>query len=197
MEDAARARGQGARTMSATDDVAWRLDLERERKWREALYTGSETPLSPDARAAFRGLRWFAPDPAFRVPARLRRHAAPREGGLAATGPDALKLLEVGALGFILRGHPCSLLAYEPAPGEADEAYVLIPFQDQTSGVDSYGAGRYLDVEPRVDDVYDLDFNRAYAPYCAHDDAWACVLPPRENRLPVRVEAGERVDSTP
>lgn len=175
-------------------DLAWRLDVERERAWREALYTGSETPLSPEARAAFRGLRWFAADPAFRVRGvPLQRHPAPLPGRLAATGPDAVELLEVGAFAFDLAGTPCRLLAYEPAPGESDEPYVLVPFRDATSGRETYGAGRYLDAEPVGGDAFDLDFNRAYHPYCAHDDAWACVLPPAENRLPVPVEAGERL----
>lgn len=176
------------------DDLSWRLDVERERAWRDALYTGSETPLSPDARAAFKGLKWFPLDPAYRVQgAKLARHDAPRPGRLPATGDDAIALLEVGRFEFELQGEPCALLAYEPAPGEADEAYVLIPFRDATSGRETYGGGRYLDLEPRADDEYDLDFNRCYHPYCAHDDAWACVLPPVENRLGVRVEAGERL----
>ena len=183
-----------ARPARGVDDVAWRLDVQRERAWREDLYTGSESPLSPDAKAAFRGLRWFPPDPSYRVPGvRLERHDAPRPGRLAATGDDAVDLLEVGVLAFELRGEACALLAYEPAPGESDEPYLLMPFLDETSGTETYGAGRYLDVEPRADDAYELDFNRAYHPYCAHDDAWACILPPRENRLPVRVEAGERL----
>lgn len=175
-------------------DLSWRLDVERERAWRDALYTGSETPLSAEARAAFKGLRWFPLDPDYRVrEAKLQRHPAPLPGRLDATGADAVELLEVGVLSFELLGEACRLLAYEPAPGESDEAYILVPFLDATSGRETYGAGRYLDVEPREDDLYELDFNRAYHPYCAHDDAWACVLPPRQNRLPFAVEAGERL----
>lgn len=165
-----------------------------ERAWREALYVGDETPLSREVRAAFAGLRWFALDARFRLPrVSLRRHAAPRPAALPVTGDEAVALLEVGVLAFDLLGTPCRLLAFEPAPGEADEAYVLIPFRDATSGRETYGGGRYLDVEPDAEDVYGLDFNRAYHPYCAHDDAWSCTLPPRENTLPVRVEAGERL----
>lgn len=188
-------RLEATRVPSArVDDVAWRLGVERERAWREALYTGSETPLSPEARARFQGLQWFPPDPAYRLPGvRLRRHPAPLAGRLAATGPDAVDLLEVGEASFVLLGHPCRLFAYAPAPGESDEAYLLLPFQDQTSGTETYAGGRYLDLEPRADDAYELDLNRAYHPYCAHDDAWSCVLPPREDRLAVRVEAGERL----
>lgn len=174
---------------AAADD-----EVLRERRWREDLYLGAETPLSDEARKAFAGLRWWPLDDRFRVQGvPLMRYAAPRPGRLAATGDDAVDLLEVGAFEFRLLGEPCRLLVYEPAPGEADEPYLLIPFRDATTGKETYGSGRYLDLEPNAEDAYTLDFNRAYHPYCAFDDAWACSLPPPENRLPVRVEAGERL----
>lgn len=175
-------------------DAAWAKAVEEERAWRGALYTGPETPLSPDARASFPGLKWFPLDERFRVRSvRLERHPQPIPGRVGATGPDALDLLEVGQLRFELAGVLCRLFAYEPAPGETDEDFILIPFRDATSGKTTYGAGRYLDLEPHPGDVYELDFNRAYHPYCAFDDAWACTLPPPENKLAVRVEAGERL----
>jgi uncharacterized protein len=88
--------------------------------------------------------------------------------------------------GAVVRLH-----AYRAAEGK--DHGLFVPFRDATSGKETYGAGRYLDLEPREDDLYELDFNRAYHPYCAYDDAWSCTLPPPENRLPVRVEAGERL----
>lgn len=176
------------------DEIAWRLDVQRERAWREALYTGPDSPLSEDARRRFKGLQWFMLDSDFRVPvAKMRRLPAPREAGLPATGPDAIRMLEVGRVDFELNGVSCGLRAFAPAPGEAEEDYILLPFRDRTSGKETYGGGRYLDVEPRADDTYELDFNRAYHPYCAHDDEWACILPPPENALPLAVEAGERL----
>lgn len=172
------------------DEAAWRADVARERAWRESLYLGDETPLSPAARAAFKGLSWYAPDPAWRladVP--LARLPAPLEGNLAATGPDAVRFLKIGTIH--VRGHPLSV--FEPAPGEVEETYLFVPFRDETSGNETYGAGRYLDFEPRADDRYEIDLNRCYHPYCALDDAWACALPPLENRLPFPVRAGERL----
>ena len=175
-------------------DETWRAAVTAEREERNALYLGPQTPFAPEARAAFKGLRWWPLDPAWRVAgARLERHPEPVAGRLGATGDDAIALLEVGAFTFALRGVTCRLLAYAPAPGEADEDYLLVPFRDGTTGQETYGAGRYLDLEPREDDAYELDFNRAYHPYCAYDDAWSCTLPPPENRLPLRVEAGERL----
>ena len=176
------------------DDAAWREDVLAERAWREALYRGPDSPLSPGAKAAFEGLAWWPPDPAYRLRGvRLARHPAPRSAALAATGDDALTFVEVGTLAFRLRGHACALRAFEPAPGETDEAYLFVPFKDATSGRDTYAGGRYLDLEPRADDAYEVDLNRAYHPYCAFDDAWSCTLPPPENALALAVEAGERL----
>jgi uncharacterized protein len=74
---------------------------------------------------------------------------------------------------------------------------VFLPFRDATSGRETYGAGRYLlDTVKGADlggtgSTIVLDFNFAYNPSCAWDDAWACPLSPPANRMPVRVEAGE------
>lgn len=187
----------GGRTLTCARVVAASVDwsvVEEERRGREAFYLGPDSPFALEAKAAFKGLRHFPLDERFVVPGvRLRRHPHPRPSGLAATGGDAVTLLDVGAFEFELQGVACRLLAYAPAPGESDEDYLLVPFRDATTGAETYGAGRYLDFEPTPDDVYVLDFNRAYHPYCAYDDAWSCTLPPRENSLPVRVEAGERL----
>ena len=67
-----------------------------------------------------------------------------------------------------------------------------MPFRDGTSGRETYGAGRHLDIRVEANGSYVLDFNFAYNPYCAYSDAYSCPLPPAENWLPVRIEAGER-----
>ena len=64
---------------------------------------------------------------------------------------------------------------------------------DTTSGRETYGAGRYLDLEPEEDGTYVLDFNLAYHPSCVYDPRFSCPLTPAENRLPIRIEAGERL----
>ena len=67
------------------------------------------------------------------------------------------------------------------------------PTLDATSGTETYGAGRYLDLEPEPDGTYVLDFNAAYHPHCAHSPDFDWPLTPPENRLSVRIEAGERL----
>jgi uncharacterized protein (DUF1684 family) len=77
----------------------------------------------------------------------------------------------------------------EPGAGENE---VSIFFRDATTGHESYSVGRYVDAVPLGDDRYALDFNRAYNPACAFSPLYNCPIPPRENRLPVPIRAGER-----
>lgn len=74
---------------------------------------------------------------------------------------------------------------------EGQSGYFL-PFRDSTSGKESYGAGRYLDLEANPDGTVNVDFNMAYNPYCAYSDAYSCPLPPSENWLSIPIEAGEK-----
>ena len=79
-------------------------------------------------------------------------------------------------------------LALYATPGH--EGYFL-PFRDATSGRETYGAGRYLDLAPPHDGKVTVDFNLAYNPYCAYSDSFSCALPPVENWLQVPIRAGE------
>jgi uncharacterized protein (DUF1684 family) len=96
-----------------------------------------------------------------------------------------------GVLRFDIDGAPRQLTAYTFDGG--DERSLFVPFLDATSGTETYGAGRYLDLEPEDDGTYILDFNVAYHPSCVYDPRFSCPLTPAENRLPVRIEAGERL----
>ena len=78
--------------------------------------------------------------------------------------------------------------------GKIAEA-LFVPFLDATTGTETYGAGRYLDLETDDDGTWTLDFNLAYHPSCVYDPRFSCPLTPPENRLGLRVEAGERLAS--
>ena len=97
-----------------------------------------------------------------------------------------------GSLTFDHDGQSLRLTAYE-LEGAHSDGRVFVPFLDATSGTETYGAGRYLDLEPDEDGTYALDFNLAYHPTCVYSPKFSCPLTPAENRLPVRIEAGERL----
>jgi len=97
-----------------------------------------------------------------------------------------------GTFSFEVDGLPLRLTAYEIDGGHEDDS-VFVPFLDATSGRETYGAGRYLDLEPDEDGSYAIDFNLAYHPSCVYSPRFSCPLTPAENRLPVSIEAGERL----
>jgi uncharacterized protein (DUF1684 family) len=96
-----------------------------------------------------------------------------------------------GTFTFELDGAPRRLTAYTFESGETRSLFV--PFLDETSGHETYGAGRYLDLEPDDDGTYAIDFNLAYHPSCVYAPQYSCPLTPAENRLATRIEAGERL----
>lgn len=72
---------------------------------------------------------------------------------------------------------------------------LFVPFLDETSGIGSYEAGRYLDIELNKDNNYYINFNLAYSPYCAYNKKYSCPLVPKENYLKTKIEAGEKLHS--
>jgi uncharacterized protein (DUF1684 family) len=83
------------------------------------------------------------------------------------------------------------LVVYKPLGGYP---YLLfVPFKDATTGTETYAGGRYLEMEEQPEaEEYWLDFNRAYNPYCAYNDDYACPVVPLENVLPIPIRAGEK-----
>jgi hypothetical protein len=101
-----------------------------------------------------------------------------------------------GRLDFMIDGKECLLYVYqgkELMQTETYKDYLFVPFTDATTGNESYGSGRYLEFYKKdiQGDSLQIDFNKAYNPYCAYATGFKCPIPPRENRLPVAVKAGE------
>jgi uncharacterized protein (DUF1684 family) len=101
----------------------------------------------------------------------------------------------VAQLEFELEGEPLTLVGYAGV-GEDDRS-LFVPFRDKTTGQQTYGAGRYMEFEVEGDvaaaETVPIDFNLAYHPFCAYNDAFACPLPPEENWLDIAIKAGERL----
>jgi uncharacterized protein len=172
------------------------------------------SPIPADERDAFTGLAYFAVDPDLRFDDLVLAPYAgtePQRFQIPTSDGQLRPAHRAGSFGFELAGEPRSLAAYvlddphehehEHEEHEHDDGSgdtegppsVFVPFLDATSGHETYGAGRYLDLEPEEDGTYSLDFNLAYHPSCVYDVRFSCPLTPAENRLPVRVEAGERL----
>jgi uncharacterized protein (DUF1684 family) len=147
--------------------------------------------LKSPARQSFAGLRWFPVRKEYRVVGRFQPHPAPKKLSI----PNVLGLVEEmvspGYVVFQLQGQELRL---EPVYETPEESELFFIFRDRTSAHGTYGAGRFLYAEkPRNGEVI-LDFNKAYTPPCAFTRFATCPLPPRQNHLPVRIEAGELND---
>jgi uncharacterized protein len=160
----------------------------------EFMRTSADSPVPAEKRATFPPLAYFAIDPAYRVPAALQ----PAPGGPPVPMPTSTgqvrQMQRVGTLSFTLKGQPLTLGAFVEA-NETDMRRLFVPFGDLTNGTETYPGGRYIDLDRTATGIYDLDFNRAYHPYCFYNSSYDCPYPPAENRLKVPVRAGERLRS--
>ncbi len=98
----------------------------------------------------------------------------------------------IGALEFTLKNQPLKLTAFADA-SDQNLLRLFVPFHDLTNGTETYPGGRYLDLDRTATGIYDLDFNRAYNPFCLFNPTFDCPVPPRENRLTVPIRAGEKI----
>lgn len=147
-------------------------------------------PQAP-ARRAFVGLPWFPVDARFIAPARWVPDPERPTVELATSRGLAKPFVRAGVLEAQLAGQPVALVGYQPS-GAADDAPLLVPLTDLTTGDRSYPVGRYLEVELPDEGPPVLDLNRATNPWCAYSEHYNCPIPPQDNRLAVAVEAGEQ-----
>jgi len=140
-------------------------------------------------RLNFSGIEYFDFDPAFRLDATMKPFDEPREVELPTAAGTTASLLAPGEVEFVVNGERHTML---PLVGEPGETTLWFIFKDRTSGKETYGF-RYLYSELEEDGRVDLDFNYAYNPPCAFTPYATCALPPKENRLDTRIEAGERM----
>lgn len=155
----------------------------------------SESPIPQELRPKFTGLAYYPVDPKYRLKARLVRDPNPEKIVMATSKGIPREMIRLGFFEFEIDGTKQRLAAYKavPRPGHHHEdSSLFVPFRDATSGKETYGAARYLDIEEQPKDDYVLDFNLAYNPYCAYSDDYVCPFPPRENWLTVPIRAGEK-----
>lgn len=174
-------------TSNDQEVLAWRAS-------KDAMFKSQpQSPLLPEDRAAFTGLLYFPINSMYRMPARLdedRSNTAVIE--LSTSAEEKRRMQRVGSLRFTFNGKPLALTAFADE-GTKVITRLFVPFGDLTSGETTYGGGRYLDLDRTPTGLYDLDFNRAYHPYCVYNISYVCPVPPRENRLDVAILSGEKL----
>lgn len=163
-------------------------ELEEFRRQKNEFFRRDpRSPLTPQQRQRFRGLRYYPENPALRFRLPLDTNVEREAIEMETTTGGTQTFVRAGKVVFQVEGQEATLYLY--ASGDARELF--LPFRDLTSGKETYAAGRYLDLELEEDGTVLVDFNYAYNPYCAYNDRWTCPLPPLENWLRVPIRAGE------
>jgi len=169
-----------------------RVDLIRAEKDKFFKYH-PQSPLAITARQKFQGLNYYPPDPDYRFELPLHKHERTETLITEDTQGNERELLKWGEFRFKIKAKKCILQAYKNSPAEER---LFLPFRDVTSGKETYGAGRYLDLTPEHHKTprgyWILDFNQAYNPWCAYSERYACPFVNPENWLQVEIRAGEK-----
>jgi len=154
-------------------------------------------PKSPLDTASIRNVRFFNPNDSFRFETIFLPLADTNILNFATTSGEEKQYRPYAKVYFRFGGSMHQLTMYESVrfrnhPFFGDKLF--LPFWDDTNGITTYGGGRYLDISKRALDSgnFQLDFNKAYNPWCAYGDGFSCPVPPTENRLTFEVRAGER-----
>ena len=154
------------------------------------LRTSESSPFQ-QFNEPFKEPNYFPINPSYRVNATVERIQKRNIVTLPNSNSGVETYEEFAWLNFTLNGQREKLLVLRPA-GFGALKVLFLAFTDETSADETYGGGRYLDIEIGKSDKVVLDFNLAYNPYCAYTDEYSCALPPRENQLSVAVKAGEK-----
>jgi uncharacterized protein (DUF1684 family) len=173
-------------------DYAAKVAADRAAK--DASFKASnDSPIPANHRDEMLPLAYFPIDPDYDVPAVFKAATASTATLVMPTSTGAQRdMRRVGTLEFSLKGQQLKLSAFvEAAAPNVDTLFV--PFSDLTSGTETYPGGRYLDLVRTQTGIYEVDFNRAYFPYCYYNPTYECPYPPAENRLKIPVRAGERL----
>ena len=161
--------------------------LLQERKGKDEFFKLSpQSPIPMENRDAFDGLAYFEPNPALMFTVRPTP-VEPTPVTIETTTGDARTHHRIATATVEIESTDVTLALYSTGHDS-----LFLPFRDATSGKESYGAGRYLDIERDEDGSITIDFNYAYAPFCAYSNRYSCALPPTENWMNVSIEAGER-----
>ena len=176
----------------ATDTKIFREGRDKEFRSKD------ESPLKEEDFPSFEGLKYFDEDKKYIVKADFKRTSDEKYFQMPTSSGKSKKFVKYGVLTFKLNGKKHSLNVYQ-ADAEVLKKYpeyadlLFVPFKDLTSGKETYGGGRYIDLKMPKGKKAVVNFNNAYNPNCAYgSDKYNCPIPPKENFLQTEIKAGEK-----
>ena len=163
--------------------------IDKQRKEKDDYFRDPHySPLTEEQQGKFTGLKYFDVNEKFRFVVQLQEYSVQQEVDIRTSNGTIQRYIRHSYVSFEVDGVESTLTVYL----QPNSDYLFVPFKDKTSGSDTYGAGRYIELERSGKNQYILDFNTAYNPYCAYNDEWTCPLTPFENILQVEIRAGEK-----
>ena len=169
-----------------------------QKEMNEFFKDASISPLKEKDLKNFKGLDFFAFDSSYVVNAALTRTPEEKSFKMKTTTDRLPEYIKYGIVTFDLFGKSYSLNIYRNLDiinKEGYEDYLFLPFLDDTNGFESYGGGRYIDLDVTEEDNLVIDFNSAYNPYCTYNEKYSCPIVPRENYLSIKIKAGVKAFS--
>jgi uncharacterized protein len=172
----------------------WTKKIQNEREMKDTFFSSQyHSPIPFEDLQYFKGLDYYPPDPDFRFELELLEYEEKKILKTEDTQGNEREFLRWGEFCFKIGGKECTLQVYK---SDAQEARLFVPFRDESNGKETYGAGRYLDLDNgqhfTAQGKWILDFNNAYNPWCAYSDSHACPFVDPENWLKVAIRAGEK-----
>lgn len=176
---------------SGTDQV-YVDEIKKAREDKDGFMRNSKNSPFHSNPESFEGLKYFEPDPNYRIQASITPVSNREIITLTTNDGSTQSYLKYAWAEFDMNNFHNKLLIMEVMDGE-DRGNLFLAFADETSANETYGAGRYLDITkvPGAGTIT-LDFNNAYNPYCAYTSKYTCPFPPKENILKIAIRAGEK-----
>ncbi len=177
------------------EDYMQEIQTQREAKDRKFKTNEDASPLTAEHRETFQALSYFPIQMDYRVEARLEKTPNTKPFFMPTTTGRKARYRLYGKLNFEIKGESFQLEVYQNLDllkNPLYKDYLFVPFKDQTNGEVTYGGGRYLELSKSQSKTVILDFNQAYNPYCAYNRQYSCPIPPAQNHLETRIEAGEK-----
>lgn len=179
--------------MGGDDQAAYIEEINKEREEKDRFMKSSkESPFKSNPEG-YKGLSYYPPDAKYRIIADLTPIETQEIVTLTTNTGEEQQYQQYAFAEFDLDGLHHRLLILEVMGSGPLRGKLFFAFGDETSAVDTYGAGRYLDLEKVPgSSTITLDFNKAYNPYCAYISNYSCPLPPAQNLLKIPIKAGEK-----
>jgi len=179
---------------SANLDEKYLSELMNERAEKDSsMQFDIYSPFKRDTSVNYSPLKYFEPDGDFIFKSKLYRNDPPDTVFVLGTKGETRTVILIGQVHLDYKGNIYPVNVYKGFSANG-QPYYSIWFTDKTTGKETYGVGRYLDIDIFDDPeyVYTIDFNRAYNPYCAYTKLYTCPIPREEDYIDISIEAGEK-----